>query len=359
MDLSEFSYDLPKEFIAQSPLADRASSKLMILDLADALVQHAVFSAIADMFQPGDLLLLNDTKVLKARLFGKAPTGGKVEVLLIKKTGKNTFEAFVRAKNVKTGKAAVFKSSGKDLKMTVGERVSGIKYSVTFSMDGCEASEDLDDIIYSVGVAPTPPYVKGVLSDPERYQTVYAKNPGSIAAPTAGFHFTPALLESISKKGVAIRYVTLHVGIGTFLPVKAVVIEEHKMETEAYTIPPETAETVNESIKNGGRIWVVGTTTLRALESAYDNGLRPASGETALFIYPGYKFKFPFDNFITNFHLPGSTLIMLVAAITGRERILGAYEEAKKNGYRFYSFGDAMLIFRNGRNPPDAARGGE
>jgi len=358
MKLSEFSYDLPKEFIAQSPLADRSASKLMVLDLAGDRVGHAVFSDIVGKFQPGDLLLLNDTKVLKARLFGKSQTGGKVEVLLIKKTGKNTFEAFVRAKNVKAGKAAVFKSSGKDLRMKVGERVSGIKYLVTFSMDG-DGTEDMDNIIYSVGVAPTPPYVKGVLSDPERYQTVYAKNPGSIAAPTAGFHFTPALLEAIKKKGVAIRYVTLHVGIGTFLPVKAEVIEEHKMETEAFTIPPETADAVNKAVKNGVQIWVVGTTTLRALESAYDNGLGPASGETALFIYPGYDFKFPFDNFITNFHLPASTLIMLVAAMTGRERVLGAYEEAKKNGYRFYSFGDAMLIIRKGRTDIASAQGGD
>lgn len=349
MKTSQFQYDLPKEFIAQSPLEDRASSKLLTLDLRDGSIEHGVFRDIVERFEPGDMLVLNDTKVIPARLFGKKPTGGKVEVLLVKKLGKNHYEAFIKGKNVRHGAVVEFRSDVEMVEMVVGKRASGIRYEVHFTQDDDE--RDLEPLLYTIGVPPTPPYVKEVLRDADKYQTIYAEHPGSIAAPTAGFHFTQELFERIRKKGVDIRFVTLHVGVGTFVPVKTEKIEDHRMEVEFYNIDEETADSINAQIEKGGRIWLTGTTTLRTLESAFVDGkLQAGSSDTGIFIYPGYQFKFPFDLFITNFHLPGSTLIMLVSAITGRETILEAYEEAKKEGYRFYSFGDACLIIRGIRD---------
>jgi S-adenosylmethionine:tRNA ribosyltransferase-isomerase len=342
---SDFYYDLPKEFIAQAPLADRSASKLMTMDLASGDLSHGIFKDIADRFEPGDLLILNDTKVVPARLFGRKPTGGKVEVLLIKKLDTNLYEAFIRGKNIKSGSKVEFKTEVEQVEMIVGKRISGIRNEVRFYKD--DFNGDLEEIIYSFGVPPTPPYIKGILDDPRKYQTVFAENPGSIAAPTAGFHFTDELFEQLREKDVDIRFVTLHVGVGTFNPVRVEDIRDHEMEVEVYNIDEEVAEAVNQQVERGGRMWLVGTTTLRTLESAFIDGkLKAGSSDTGLFIYPGHEFKFPFQFFITNFHLPESTLIMLVSAITGREKILAAYAEAKKEGYRFYSFGDACLIIR-------------
>lgn len=343
---SDFYYDLPKEFIAQEPLADRASSKLMTIDLESGDLSHGIFKDIVDRFEAGDLLILNNTKVIPARLFGRKPTGGKVEVLIIKKLDTNLYEAFVKGKNVRSGRKVEFKTEVEQLDMLVGKRISGIRYEVRFIKEDMDES-DLEEIIYSFGVAPTPPYIKGTLDDPKKYQTVFAEHPGSIAAPTAGFHFTEELFTQLQNKGVDIRFVTLHVGVGTFNPVRVEDIKDHNMEVEVYTIEEEVARAVNEQLEHGGRIWLVGTTTLRTLESAFTDGrLKVGSSDTGLFIYPGYEFRFPFQFFITNFHLPESTLIMLVSAITGREKILAAYGVAKKERYRFYSFGDACLIIR-------------
>ncbi len=361
---SEFYYDLPKEFIAQEPMADRPSSKLLTLDLPAGSISHGIFRDIVDEFESGDMLVLNDTKVIPARLFGTKPTGGKAEALIVKRLGVNRYEVFIKGKNIRAGSVVDFKSDTDHLQMLVGKRSAGIRYEVEFisaedgeptgfndddGQDGTGAGDliDLETRIYAIGVPPTPPYIKGVLRDAEKYQTVFAQHPGSIAAPTAGFHFTDELFQKLREKGVDIRFVTLHVGVGTFNPVRSEDIEEHRMEVEVYTVEKETADALNEQIEKGGRTWLVGTTSLRTLESAMKDGkVQAGSNETGIFIYPGYEFKFPFHRFITNFHLPESTLIMLVSAITGTETILGAYEAAKKEKYRFYSFGDACLIKR-------------
>jgi len=342
---SDFFYELPKEYIAQEPLDDRSSSKLMTLDLRTGENTHGTFKDIIERFQEGDMLVLNNTMVMPARLFGTKPTGGKIEVLLINKLETNMYEAFVRGKNLKEGSVLEVANDAESLEMVLGKRISGIRYEVMFQKEGLEG--DIEESIYSIGVPPTPPYIKGVLRNGEKYQTVYAERPGSIAAPTAGFHFTDEILDRLKQKGVDIRFVTLHVGVGTFNPVRVEDVEEHQMEVEVYNIDQDVADAINQQIEKKGRIWLVGTTSLRTLESAFKDGkVEAGSSDTGIFIYPGYEFKFPFDLFITNFHLPESTLIMLVSAITGREEILAVYEEAKKNNYRFYSFGDACLIIR-------------
>lgn len=340
METKDFDYYLPEDLIAQTPLENRDSSKLMILNKENENIEHKSFHNIIDYLNPGDCLVLNDTRVLPARLIGeKEGTGGKIEFLLLKRVELNTWETLVKpGKKAKIGSRFVF---GEGLLIAevidIGEEGSRI---VKFEYEGV-----FEEILDRLGQMPLPPYITEKLEDRERYQTVYSKNDGSAAAPTAGLHFTEELLQKIEKKGIKIAYITLHVGLGTFRPVKAEKIEKHKMHSEFYIIDEDTASIINETKQKGNRVIAVGTTSCRTLESAaYENGnIKADSGWTDIFIYPGYKFKMV-DSLITNFHLPESTLIMLVSALLGKEKTLNAYETAVKEKYRFFSFGDAMFI---------------
>ena len=339
--LSDFNYELPKEFIAQTPLKDRSSSKLMVLNRKNDTIEHKQFSDIIDLINENDCLVLNDTKVIPARLLGtKEETGANIEVFLLKRLSEeNIWECMVRpGKRVKTGTIVSFGNG--ELKAVIGENEEDGLKKVKFVYEGI-----FEEVLDKLGQMPLPPYITEKLEDKDRYQTVYSKNPGSAAAPTAGLHFTNELLQKIKEKGIKIAYVTLHVGLGTFRPVKVEKITDHKMHSEFYEIDKTACDIINETKKNGGRVISVGTTSTRTLESAADeNGyLVPKAENTDIFIYPGYKFKVV-DALITNFHLPESTLLMLVSALYNREKILEAYECAKENKYRFFSFGDAMFI---------------
>lgn len=340
MKTSDFYYDLPEELIAQEPLQERDKSRLMVLDKKTGSIDHKQFFNIEEMINPGDALILNDTRVLPARLYGvKEGTGGAIEFLLLNKHSLDTWEVILKpGRRAKPGARFVF-GDGK-LKAEILDVINEGNRLVKFEYDGV-----FENVLDELGEMPLPPYITKKLEDKDRYQTVFAKHNGSAAAPTAGLHFTPELLERLKAKGVKIGYVTLHVGLGTFRPVKADEISEHKMHSEFYVLPEETAELINETKANGGRIISVGTTATRTLETAGQNGmpLSASSGWTDIFIYPGKTFNV-IDALITNFHLPESTLIMLVSALAGRENVLNAYKEAVKEKYRFFSFGDAMFI---------------
>ena len=340
MKTSDFYFDLPKELIAQDPLEDRASSRLLMVNKDTGETKHEIFRNIVDYLYPGDCLVLNNTKVLPARLLGvKEDTGAAVEVLLLKRRDKDVWETLVKpGKKMRPGAKVVF-GDGR-LRAEVMDVVEEGNRLVRFAYEGI-----FEEVLDSLGEMPLPPYITHKLQDKNRYQTVYAKYDGSAAAPTAGLHFTRELLDQIEKKGVKLAYITLHVGLGTFRPVKADDISEHHMHSEYYQITKEAAETINETKENGGRIICVGTTSCRTIESAADeNGrLTECCGHTEIFIYPGYRFK-ALDCLITNFHLPESTLVMLVSALAGREHVLCAYEEAVREKYRFFSFGDACFF---------------
>ncbi len=340
MKTSDFYYDLPKELIAQTPLEDRASSRLLVLDKKTGAVQHRIFKNIKDYLKAGDCLVINDTKVIPARLLGERKnTGAKVEILLLRRMSDNRWETLVRpGRKARPGDRVVF--GGGLLEAEITDVLQDGNRLVRFYYDGI-----FEEILDELGQTPLPPYITETLKDKNRYQTVYAKHEGSAAAPTAGLHFTNELLSEIENMGVAIAKLTLHVGLGTFRPVKVDNIEEHKMHSEYYCIDEAAADKINLVRENGGRVIAVGTTSCRTLESAADDNGRitAKSGMTDIFIYPGYKFRLV-DNLITNFHLPESTLIMLVSALAGKENIMKAYEEAIKEKYRFFSFGDAMFI---------------
>lgn len=339
MRKEDFYFDLPEELIAQDPLEERSSSKLLVLDKETGKTEHHVFKEIVDYLEEGDCLVLNDTKVLPARLIGaKVGTDAKIEVLLLKRKENDVWETLVKpGKKAKPGAKISFGDG-----LLVGEVVDIVEEGnrlIKFQYNGI-----FEEVLDQLGEMPLPPYITHHLEDKNRYQTVYATHTGSAAAPTAGLHFTPELLQQIEEKGVKIARVTLHVGLGTFRPVKVENILEHHMHSEFYQIEEEAAQTINEAKDSGHRVICVGTTSCRTIESAVENGrLRATSGWTDIFIYPGYEFKI-LDCLITNFHLPESTLIMLVSALAGREHVLDAYAEAVKERYRFFSFGDAMFI---------------
>lgn len=340
MNLHDFYYELPKELIAQDPLEDRSGSRLMLLNRETGEIKHRIFREITDELGAGDCLVVNDTKVIPARLIGsKVGTEAKIEVLLLKRREERLWEALVKpGKKARPGAKICFGDGL--LTGEVTEVVEDGNRIIRFDYEGI-----FEELLDRLGQMPLPPYITHQLKDRNRYQTVYAKHDGSAAAPTAGLHFTPELLEEIRGKGVKIAHVTLHVGLGTFRPVKAENILEHHMHSEFYMVEEEQARLINETKKQGQRVIAVGTTSCRTLESATgeDGILRAGSGWTDIFIYPGYTFRM-IDALITNFHLPESTLLMLVSALAGRERILSAYEEAVKERYRFFSFGDAMFI---------------
>ena len=340
MNVSDFNFDLPEELIAQDPLEDRASSRLLVLDKETGDVEHKHFRDILKYLKKGDCLVLNNTKVIPARLFGtKAGTDAKIEVLLLKRKSDNVWETLVKpGKKMREGAEVSF-GDGLLKGKVVGVVDEGNRL-IQFEYDGI-----FEEILDQLGQMPLPPYITHQLQDKNRYQTVYAKHDGSAAAPTAGLHFTKELLEEIEAMGVKIANVTLHVGLGTFRPVKVETIEEHHMHSEFYIVEEEEAKKINDTKKEGGRVICVGTTSCRTLESATgeDGILKAGSGWTQIFIYPGYRFKI-LDCLITNFHLPESTLVMLVSALAGKDHVMAAYEEAIKERYRFFSFGDAMLI---------------
>ncbi|MCM1064910.1 MAG: tRNA preQ1(34) S-adenosylmethionine ribosyltransferase-isomerase QueA [Eubacterium sp.] len=340
MKTSDYYFDLPQELIAQDPLEDRSASRLLVLDKESGCVSHHVFREITDFLEPGDCLVLNNTKVIPARLLGEREgTGAHVEVLLLKRRENDIWETLVKpGKKCRPGTRLVF--GGGLLKGEVLETVEEGNRLIRFAYEGI-----FEEVLDRLGEMPLPPYITHKLQDKNRYQTVYAKYEGSAAAPTAGLHFTEELLQRIRSKGVRIAYVTLHVGLGTFRPVKEENILEHHMHSEFYQVSAEAADTINETKQNGGRVVCVGTTSCRTVESASDESghVNAGSGDTQIFIYPGYRFK-ALDALITNFHLPESTLIMLVSALAGRENVLNAYREAVRERYRFFSFGDAMLI---------------
>lgn len=337
---SDFYFDLPEELIAQDPLEDRSSSRLLVLDKKTGETSHHIFKEVINYLNPGDCLVLNNTKVIPARLIGhKEDTGAAIEVLLLKRKENDIWETLVKpGKKCKPGTRIVFGEGL--LHATVLETVEDGNRLIRFSYEGI-----FEEILDRLGEMPLPPYITHKLQDKNRYQTVYAKYEGSAAAPTAGLHFTKELLQQIEEKGIDIAYVTLHVGLGTFRPVKVDNILEHHMHSEFYQVTKEAADKINKAKKEGHRVICVGTTSCRTVESAADeNGMvKEGCDNTEIFIYPGYKFKV-LDALITNFHLPESTLVMLVSALAGREHILNAYEEAIREKYRFFSFGDAMLI---------------
>ena len=339
MKTSDFNYNLPEELIAQVPLKDRSSSRLLILDKHTGSIEHRTFKNIIEYLNPGDTLVLNNTKVMPARIYGtREGCTGKIEVLLLKNTEGDVWECLVGpAKKAKIGTILVF---GDRLKGQVVDIIEEGIRKIEFIYDGI-----FNEILDEIGIMPLPPYITATLEDKARYQTVYAKYTGSAAAPTAGLHFTEELLNEIKNKGVNIAYVTLHVGLGTFRPVKVDDVETHVMHSEYYEIEQETCDIINNTKKNGNKVVTVGTTSCRVLESASkeDGTLIPTHDNTQIFIYPGYRFKVV-DNLITNFHLPESTLIMLVSALAGKENIMNAYEQAVNERYRFFSFGDAMFI---------------
>lgn len=340
MKTSDFFYELPEELIAQDPLEDRTASKLLVLDRKTDKLEHKIFSDVIDYLKPGDCLVINNTRVIPARLIGeKEDTGGKVEILLLKRRENDIWESLVKpGKKLRPGARVTF-GDGR-LKAEILEIAEEGNRLVKFYYEGI-----FEEILDSLGEMPLPPYITHKLEDKEMYQTVYAKFDGSAAAPTAGLHFTNELLEKIRQKDIRIASITLHVGLGTFRPVKVEDVNNHHMHTEWYEVNKEAADIINETKKNGGRVICVGTTSCRTIESVADeNGLMSAkTGETDIFIYPGYKFKV-MDGLITNFHLPESTLVMLVSAFAGKERVLSAYETAVNEKYRFFSFGDAMIL---------------
>ncbi len=339
MKTSDFNYALPPELIAQTPLERRDGSRLLVMDRSTGAISHQHFFDLPNYLRPGDCLVLNDSRVLPARLLGNRPTGGAVEVLLLQDKGDGVWECLTKpGRKTQPGTELIF--GGGELTATVvGAKENGNKL-VQFHYDGIFL-----EVLERLGKMPLPPYIKESLEDGERYQTVYSRVTGSAAAPTAGLHFTKEMLSSLKHAGVSIAYVTLHVGLGTFRPVKADVITDHEMHSEFCMISKETADILNNTKQNGGRIICVGTTSCRTLESfANDDGsFEECSGWTNIFIYPGYRFK-AMDALVTNFHLPESTLIMLVSAFAGRDHVLAAYEEAVRERYRFFSFGDAMFL---------------
>ena len=340
MKTSDFYYDLPQELIAQDPLEDRSSSRLLHLSMKDGSVEHRHFTDILDYLKEGDCLVVNDTRVIPARLYGhKEETGALIEILLLKRKENDIWECLVKpGKKARPGAKIVFGDG--ILKGEIIDVVEEGNRLIQFQYEGI-----FEEILDQLGEMPLPPYITHKLQDKNRYQTVYAKNDGSAAAPTAGLHFTQELLQKVQEKGVKIAHVTLHVGLGTFRPVKVDDVENHHMHSEFYVVEEDQAKLINDTKKQGGRVISVGTTSCRTLESATgeDGVLRAGSGWTEIFIYPGYQFKM-IDGLITNFHLPESTLMMLVSALAGKDRIMAAYEEAVKERYRFFSFGDAMFI---------------
>ena len=339
MKTHDFWYNLPEELIAQTPLEQRDASRLMVLNRRTGEVKHRHFYDILDYLQPGDCLVMNDSRVLPARLLGHRPTGGAVEVLLLRDLGDKKWECLCKpGRKMQVGNEVIFGNG--ELTATVAEVKEDGNRVVEFHYEGIFL-----EVLERLGKMPLPPYIKAELKDQERYQTVYSREVGSAAAPTAGLHFTKELLEKVREKGVKTAFVTLHVGLGTFRPVKAEEITDHHMHSELCMMSAETAEILNETIRNGGRIICVGTTSCRTLESLVheDGSFEAGSKWTEIFIYPGYTFK-AMDGLITNFHLPESTLVMLVSAFAGREHVLSAYEEAVRERYRFFSFGDAMFI---------------
>jgi S-adenosylmethionine:tRNA ribosyltransferase-isomerase len=353
---SDFNYHLPESSIAQTPAEPRDSSRLLVLHRDTGGLEHRIFRDVTDYLRAGDLLVLNQTRVIPARIFAHKETGGSVELLLLRRRDTLTWEALVGGKGLRVGRM-VFVDVGNEEKGDDGEKSGNtqtVQAEIVELLEGSERlikfSEPIEPYFPKVGNVPLPPYIHEKLDDPERYQTVYAKEPGSAAAPTAGLHFTPRLLEELQVKGVKIAYVTLHVGLDTFAPVNEEDPEEHKIHSEWCELPQETADAINETRSKGGRVIAVGTTSVRTLESAAQrltaesqSLIAPFTGPTSLFILPGYPFKLV-DVMITNFHLPKSTLLMLVSAFAGREKILETYATAVAEGYRFYSFGDAMLI---------------
>lgn len=341
MKTHDFYFDLPEELIAQTPIEKRDESRLLVLDKNSGAWEHKHFYDVVDYLRPGDCLILNDSRVLPARLLGRRlPGGGACEVLLLIDKGDNTWECIVRpGKHLRTGAKVSFGNG--ELTAEVKEVLPDGNRLVKFEYQGIFL-----EVLDRLGKMPLPPYIKAELQDRERYQTVYSKVLGSAAAPTAGLHFTKELLQKVQEKGIKIGYVTLHVGLGTFRPVKEDEITDHEMHSEYCTIPQETADLINETKRTGGRVVCVGTTSCRTVESwaGEDGTMKASAGWTNIFIYPGYKFKV-LDCLITNFHLPESTLIMLVSALAGREQVLAAYNEAVKEKYRFFSFGDAMFIY--------------
>lgn len=340
MKTSDFYYDLPKELIAQDPLEDRSSSRLLHLSMKDGSIEHRHFTDILDYLKAGDCLVINDTRVIPARLYGhKEGTGALIEILLLKRKKDDIWECLVKpGKKARPGAKITFGNG-----ILTGEILDIVEEGnrlIQFHYEGI-----FEEILDQLGEMPLPPYITHKLQDKNRYQTVYAKHDGSAAAPTAGLHFTEELLKKVQEKGVNIAHVTLHVGLGTFRPVKVDDVEQHHMHSEFYIVEEDQAELINRTKKQGGRVIAVGTTSCRTLESAADeNGvIQAGNGWTEIFIYPGYRFNM-IDGLITNFHLPESTLMMLVSALAGKERIMAAYEEAVKERYRFFSFGDAMFI---------------
>jgi len=339
---SDFDYHLPESSIAQTPAEPRDSSRLLVLRRDTGTVEHKIFRDVSDYLHAGDLLVLNQTRVIPARIFARKETGGRVELLLLRHRDELTWEALVGGKGLRVGTIVKVEEDGPEVEIL--ELLEGSERLIKFS-------ERIEPYFSKVGHVPLPPYIHEELNDPERYQTVYAREPGSAAAPTAGLHFTPRLLEELQVKDVNIAYVTLHVGLDTFAPVNEENPEEHRIHTEWCDLPQETADLINRTKSAGGRVIAVGTTSVRTLETAaqataedeQQKTIKEFIGPTSLFILPGYQFKIV-DAMITNFHLPKSTLLMLVSAFAGREQILETYETAIKEGYRFYSFGDAMLI---------------
>lgn len=340
MDVKDFYYDLPQELIAQDPLEDRSGSRMLVLGKEDGSIRHEIFRNITHYLHAGDCLVINNTKVIPARLFGEREgTGAAIEILLLRRRENDIWETLVKpGKKAKTGTKIVF--GGGLLTGEVVDVVEDGNRLIQFTYEGI-----FEEILDRLGQMPLPPYITHTLKDKNRYQTVYAKYDGSAAAPTAGLHFTPELLDEIRAMGVKIAEVTLHVGLGTFRPVKAAQVQDHHMHSEYYEVTAEAAACINGTKQSGGRVVAVGTTSCRTLESAAaeDGSLTAKSGWTDIFIYPGYKFKV-IDALVTNFHLPESTLVMLVSALAGRDHIMNAYAEAVKERYRFFSFGDAMLI---------------
>ena len=342
MKVSDFDYELPKELIAKFPVEPRDSARLMVLHRDTGKTEHRIFRDIVEYLKAGDVLVINDTKVIPARLFGRLETGARIELLLVRQPSLSVWEVLARpARKLKEGKKILF---DEELEAVVKGYAGEGRRLVEFKVKG---NKDFMEKLEEIGHIPLPPYIEReeTPEDREKYQTVFAKKAGAVAAPTAGLHFTEELLEKLRNKGIIIETVTLHVGPGTFKPVKVENVEDHQMDYETYSVPEKTAEEVNRAKAEGRRVVAVGTTVVRTLESAADEGgrVKPGEGSTNLFIYPGYKFKV-IDALITNFHLPRSTLLMLVSAFAGRERILNAYREAVKEGYRFYSYGDAMFI---------------
>ncbi len=341
MRTSEFDYELPQELIAQEPAEPRDSSRLMVVHRSDGRIEHRIFREIGEYLRPGDLLVANDSRVIPARLYGRKTTGGKVEVFLLRRLEPQRWECLVRGHRMRPGVRVILSKGETEVEAEIEEVTPTGSRIVRFD-------RPLEPILPGLGVVPLPPYIHRKLENPERYQTVYAREDGSVAAPTAGLHFTPELMESLRRQGIRFAFVTLHVGLGTFQPVKEERVEDHRMHSEFGILTEDVAEEVNRTRGSGGRIVAVGTTSVRVLETAAalagpGQAVAPWSGETDIFIYPGYRYR-AVDALITNLHLPRSTLLMLVAAFMGRELTDKAYREAIRRRYRFFSFGDAMLI---------------